>query len=87
MAAPTSTAATPSLREAVEAVWVRGEPYVFRLRDHDVSFDLKGLMETVAKRQYDPSLPVPANSPARCDAREFMPNDGPVVRDRRAPAA
>jgi hypothetical protein len=29
----------------------------------------------------------PANSPARCEAREFMPNDEPVARDRRAPAA
>ena len=29
----------------------------------------------------------PANSSARCDAREFMPNDEPVARDRRAPAA
>ena len=29
----------------------------------------------------------PANSPARCDAREFVPNDEPVARDRRAPAA
>ena len=29
----------------------------------------------------------PANSSARCGAREFMPNDEPVARDRRAPAA
>ena len=29
----------------------------------------------------------PANSPARCEAREFMPKDEPVARDRRAPAA
>ena len=29
----------------------------------------------------------PANASARCDAREFMPNDEPVARDRRAPAA